>query len=290
VPLPAKRIAVLFHEGDRYVDLGGYIVDHLARVWREDGHEVVYLFGTNRFVAADLVLVHVNLSVVPDQYIEFASRYPLVLNGRVRDIRKSMTSKNLVRRADAWEGPVIVKSDLNFGGYPERLLGRGWLERRSRPWRGVKRVIAGLVPQSAVRAWENYRVFDRLADVPDALWANRDIVVEKFLPEVENGLYHLRMLQFLGDRWTCTRLASPERVIKANSSVSVERIEPHEDVVAWRDELGLDYGKLDYVVHDGEAVLLDANKTTGASTHMDDEELRAMRRYQAEGLYAYLRD
>jgi hypothetical protein len=52
-------------------------------------------------------------------------------------------------------------------------------------------------------------------------------VVEKFLPEVENGLYHLRMFQFLGDRWTCTRLASRARVIKANSSVSVERIEPH---------------------------------------------------------------
>jgi hypothetical protein len=290
VPLPAKRIAVLFHEGDRHVDLGGYIVDHLARFWREDGHEVVYLFGTNRFVSADLVLVHVNLSVVPDEYIDFASRYPFVLNGRVRDIRKSTTSKNLVRRADAWEGPVIVKSDLNFGGYPERLLGRGWLERRSRPWRGVKRVIGGLAPRSPVRSWEDYSVFDRLADVPDRLWANEDLVVEKFLPEVENGLYHLRMFQFLGDRWTCTRLASRERVIKANSSVSVERIEPHDDVVAWREELDIDYGKLDYVVHDGEAVLLDANKTTGASAHMDDEELRAMRRYQAEGLYAYLRD
>jgi hypothetical protein len=151
-------------------------------------------------------------------------------------------------------------------------------------------VIGGLAPRRPVRTWEDYSVFDRLADVPDRLWANEDLVVEKFLPEVENGLYHLRMFQFLGDRWTCTRLASRERVIKANSSVSVERIEPHDDVVAWREELDIDYGKLDYVVHDGEAVLLDANKTTGASAHMDDEELRAMRRYQAEGLYAYLRD
>jgi len=290
VPLPAKRIAVLFHEGDRHVELGGYIVDQLARFWREDGHEVVYLFGTNRFVPADLVLVHVDLSVVPDQYIDFAASYPIVLNGRVRDIRKSTTSKNLVHPGDAWEGPVIVKSDLNYGGFPEWMLGRGWLGRRSRAWRGAQRVIAGLALQGAVRSWKDYSIFDRLADVPAALWESQDVVVEKFLPEVENGLYHLRMFQFLGDRWSCTRLASREGVIKANSSVSVELIEPHEDVVAWREELGMDYGKLDYVVHDGEAVLLDANKTTGASTHMADEELRAMRRYQAEGLYAYLRD
>jgi hypothetical protein len=49
----------------------------------------------------------------------------------------------------------------------------------------------------------------------------------------------------------------------------------------------MDYGKLDYVVHLGEPVLLDVNKTTGASRHLQDDELRAMRRHQAEGLYSY---
>jgi hypothetical protein len=49
----------------------------------------------------------------------------------------------------------------------------------------------------------------------------------------------------------------------------------------------MDYGKLDYVVHEGDVILLDANKTIGASRHLDDAELRSMRRHQAEGLYTY---
>jgi hypothetical protein len=67
----------------------------------------------------------------------------------------------------------------------------------------------------------------------------------------------------------------------------VEQIEPHPDVLAWREELQIDYGKLDFVVHDGQVVLLDVNKTTGASRHMPDEALRQMRRHFAEGLYSY---
>ena len=49
----------------------------------------------------------------------------------------------------------------------------------------------------------------------------------------------------------------------------------------------MDYGKLDFLVNNGEVVLLDVNKTTGASRYMDDEHRRKMRRYQAEGLYFY---
>jgi hypothetical protein len=32
---------------------------------------------------------------------------------------------------------------------------------------------------------------------------------------------------------------------------------------AERERLGFDYGKFDFVIHDGQAVLLDANKTPG---------------------------
>jgi hypothetical protein len=139
------------------------------------------------------------------------------------------------------------------------------------------------------RSWRDYRLFDRLAAVPESWFRNRHAVVERFRPEIENGLYHLRMYQFLGDRWSCTRLASPDPILKAATSVRVERVEPHPEIVAWRETLRMDYGKLDYVVHEGEVVLLDANKTTGASRHMGDAELQAMRRHLAEGLYAYFR-
>ena len=287
---PTRRIAVLFHEGDRHTNLSGYIVDHLAGFWREDGHEVTYVFGTRRFVPADVLFVHVNLSVVPDDYLAFAARYPVVVNGRIRDIRKSVISENLLRRGDTWTGPVIVKSDLNFAGSPEIVLRRGWLQRKSLTWRRlhlVGRTLAGRTPTFG--SWQDYLIFDTLDGVPEKFFTDPKVVVEKFLPEIEDGLYRLRMYQFLGHRSSCTRLASPSPLMKAETSVHVEQIEPHPDVLLWREKLTMDYGKLDYLEHDGQVVLIDVNKTTGASTHIADEELRRMRRYQAEGLYSFFR-
>lgn len=282
----SKRIAVLFHAGDRHTELSGYIVDHLAQFWREDGHEVVYVFGTRHFVPADVALLHVNLSVVPEGYLQLAARYPLALNARVRDIRKSMTSTNLVANGDGWQGPVIVKSDLNFGGMPERLLAMSPLERRARIWRVLRRA-ARRGERGRFTSWKDYTVFNRLEDVPEGLRHRRDVVVERFLPELEDGLFHLRVYQFLGDRSSCTRLGSPYPLFKAGMSVTAEPVEPHPEVEAWRSRLGMDYGKLDYLVHDGRPVLIDVNKTTGASRHMGDEALRGMRRHLAEGLYSY---
>ncbi len=34
-----------------------------------------------------------------------------------------------------------------------------------------------------------------------------------------------------------------------------------DEVLALRRELGLDYGKIDYVIHDGQVVILDVNRT-----------------------------
>jgi hypothetical protein len=287
VPLraAASSIAVLFHEKSRDDWLPGYIVHHLARFWREDGHEVAYVFGTRRFVPADLVLVHVDLSVVPAPYLDFAAQYPMALNRSVGDIRKSVVSTNLVGPGDPWKGPVMVKSDLNCGGWSEDAL-VGWLPR-SRVRRRARRTYERLARRQTFRSSTDYRVYDDLSSVPAALTRRRDLVLEKFLPEREDGLYHLRVYQFLGNRSSCVRLASHDPVVKAGTSVSAEAVEPHPEILAWRERLGMDYGKLDYVVRDGHVVLIDVNKTTGASKHMDGDALDAMRRELAEGLYAY---
>jgi hypothetical protein len=275
------RVAILFHARERHFDPAGYLVHHLAELWRQDGLEVVYLYGTHRFVPADLVLVHVGLSVVPEPYLEFGARYPIVLNGRIRDIRKTVTSRYLVRPGDDWDGPVIVKSDLNNGGYPEYLSSLTGL-RRMRLVRALARRLGG------VPTWRDYRVFERLADVPAPLLERPDLVVERFLPAVEDGLYHLHMYQFLGDRERCARLSSREPVLKADASEMACSVEPHPAAQAWREELGLDYGKIDYIVRDEEVILLDANKTTGSvTTYLEARELRAVRRRQADGIHAY---
>lgn len=292
-----RRIAVLFHEGDRHLSTQRYIVHHMADFWREDGHEVEFLFGTRRFAAADLVLVHVNLSVVPQQYLEFASRYPRALNVRIRDIRKTSISSNLVRPGDDWSGPVIVKSDLNYAGLPEQTLMRSWLERRSRK---VHRLVLALRRLRGMagpfEGAGDYETYGSLRDVPAARASDPNLVIEKFRPEHVDGLYYTRIYQFLGDRSTCSRMGSRQPIVKASESVSVEAVEPHPDVVRWREELGMDYGKLDYVMDGDSAVLLDANKTIGATVYtgtgagggVSHEQVRRNRRWLAEGLYHYL--
>ena len=96
---------------------------------------------------------------------------------------------------------------------------------------------------SSITSWRDYLLFDHLSDVPEQWFHNRQVVVERFCPEIERGLYHLRMFQFLGDRWSCTRLASKEPIIKAESSIHMEPIEPDPVVTGWRDRLGMEYGK-----------------------------------------------
>jgi hypothetical protein len=282
------RIAVLFHAAERDSSPSNYIVHHLAACWREDGHEVVYLYGPRRREPADILFVHVNLSVVPAEYLGFAASYPVALNARLRDIRKSAISANLVQAGDDWPGPVIVKSDLNYGGLPEDALGTNWLEQRFAPWRRAARRWPGLFRSARlITDWRDYRVYARIEDVPAELRRSRNVVVEKFRPELDEGLYHLRIYQFLGERHTCARLVSREPVVKAQNSIRVESSEPHPEVQSWRRRLRMDYGKIDYVVNGGEAVLLDVNKTTGASRRMANADLSAMRRHLAEGLYGF---
>jgi hypothetical protein len=118
-------------------------------------------------------------------------------------------------------------------------------------------------------------------------------VIERFLPELEDGLYYTRVYQFLGNRSICLRMGSRSPIVKAHNSVSVERVEPHPQVAEWRKRLNIDYGKLDYVVTNGQPVLLDANKTIGASPSgmnqlISSDQVQANRRTLAEGIHAYL--
>jgi hypothetical protein len=82
-------------------------------------------------------------------------------------------------------------------------------------------------------------------------------------------------------------LASHEPVFKADTCTTAGVVEPRAAARAWREELGLDYGKVDYTVCNGEVILLDANKTTGNAAYLDPGTLTAERRRQANGIYAY---
>ena len=256
------------HEWDRGQSLAHYQVYRFARTWREDGCQVHFLFGTREYVPADILLVHVDLSVVPDDYLEVARRYPIALNGRVKDIRKSALSQHLVRLGDDYPGPVIVKTDLNFMGASETLR----LENR--------------MPEST--GWD-YRIFPSIHLVPDALLNDPRWVVEKFLPEMEDNRYCVRFYQFLGDQYSCIRMLAPHPVIKARRDLASERVEPDRTIVQLRHQLGFDYGKFDYVLHRGQAILIDANKTPGQANLPLTPAREARLSRRARGIYSFLR-
>lgn len=280
------RIALLFHEKDRDKRLERYYITHLSRHWMDDGHDVVFVFGPAAYVPADVAVVHVNLSIVPEPYLELARRYRVAVNGRVADIRKSTISANLVGRDDGYDGPVIVKSNFNYAGQPERDFAGGLA--RTGIGRRLARLRARVTGRFEPGAQSEYRVYESPTQVPAAHRRDRRLVVERFRPERDGRFYVVHTLHFLGDRLSGARLWSCNPIVTQQNLVGAEREDPHPEVVRWRDEMGFDYGKFDYVVHGDEVTLLDANKTTGAEDTTDPAKLER-RRFMAQGLYWYCR-
>lgn len=256
-----RHVLILVHRHDAF-DKERYVLREVAAVWREQGMSVTVARGPEEAVDADLVALHVDLTVMPADYAAVAGRYPRVLNGRVVDISKRVISGQLVRSEDGYEGPVIVKTDRNSGGSRERRLNgrlgrRGRLARRIEGWRS--RLPWGW--RSHLDTGD-YRVFDSAARVPRAVWFNRAFVVERFLPERRDGHFCLRSWVFLGDRETNAISYATEPVIKSHNVVRREPLaEVPDELRAMRRKLGFDFGKFDYGIVDGRVVLYDANRT-----------------------------
>lgn len=278
------RIAILLHESDRGRDLSRYHVFQLALRWQRDGHEVIPVFGTGRFVPADVAILHIDLSVVPEPYLAFAARYPLCMNRSVRDIRKRHVSRQAVRPGDGWDGPVILKSDLNAAGGPDRINAGRW----HRTLASVRRRLLALAGRQATDSVADYRVFDRIDQVPPRLARHPDAFIERFLPEREGALYLTRSMVFVGTAFTCQLLRAPDPIVRISNAISVEECQPHPDMVRLSREMGYDYGKFDYVMHGGRPVLIDANKTTGSADMIRFPVIGAMRERRALGLYGWL--
>jgi hypothetical protein len=243
------HIVVLRHADER-PDFSRYSLSVLAAIWEEQGHRVTILRGLDSLPEADLAFLHVDLSVVPEAYAAAARRYPHVVNGKALDIRKRIVSRHILERDHPWPGPVLVKSDLNYGGIPE------W--RIEHPDRPVEKAPARLT---------DYRLFKDLASVPEDVWSDPHWVVERFLPERDDRGFYIRTWLFLGDRGRCRRSRSQHAIIKGEVIVEMDPDEiPVPDFIrAERERLGIDYGKFDFALYRGRPVLFDANKTPGVT-------------------------
>lgn len=246
------RIAVITHPGDRRLRtwMGGriarsrpfYQLDAILMAGQARGLRWVFTDPGQRFQAADAAILHVNMSLIPQDYLDLAAVYPRTINGTVSDIRKRHVSRNLVGRDDPWPGPVLVKSDLNCGGKPEARLAR----RAGQP-------LSSSVP--------DYQLFDHIAAVPDAVWTDPTRVVERYLPERRGAMNVLRVWSVLGDYERCTWYSAPETIVKGHNIVEFGPSEVPEVLRAERRRLGFDYGKFDFAIGPEGPVLYDANRT-----------------------------
>jgi hypothetical protein len=254
-------ILILTHNYDDFFNRG-YLISTLFSHWTQCGHKVAIVRGMPRGARADIAVQHVDCSVVPPDYAEFAAQFPLVINGAARDVRKRNVSRLLVRPGDGWDGPVIVKSDLNFSGIPEAFHNRvaGQLEQE--------------LPHPVRPVYDKYEIFGSPTAVPPPIWHNRDLVVERFLPERDERGFWMRTWVFLGDRERCNRHCSPWPIVKAGNAIHREPAAIPDEIRAERDRLGFDYGKFDFVISGGRPVLLDANRTPGGSPNLTGEFAR----------------
>lgn len=258
------RIAVITHEFDRFQSRRGlllrrdspYMLFDLLEVLKRRGHSVRILKGTSAKPAADIAVLHLDVTVTPPEYVDYARRFPFCLNLGAADISKHRVSGAAIGRDDDWQGQVIVKSGLNHWGTPEQQLNRR-ARRAGRP-----------EPFPGVEPFERYEIHTSLADVPVEVFERRDLIVEKFIPEPEPDGFGARFWLFCGERERCTRHVSPQSLVKGDDTIRREAVPVPDELRALRSKLGFDYGKFDFVMHEGRAVLLDANKTPGRARNL----------------------
>ena len=259
-----KKLAILHAEGTPR-GTSHHMVVKIAEHLRRMDVEVIDLYGTGYFEPADAVFVHVDRSVVSPNLVRFARRFPVQINANATDIRKRSFVDGLLEPGAVYPGPVIVKSDLNYGGVPE-LVNRSLLQRVSdRLTRLVKRPAPRLIAQKS-----DYRIFPSLTDVP-VDYFTPDNIVQKLMLEKAGTMNVLREYIFLGNLHYENIEHSLSEIITEDRNISCLPFEPHPRLAMLRRRLKLDYGKIDYVMVDGEPFIFDANKTLGMGELEDTE-------------------
>jgi len=257
-----------------------YLIHILAGLWRTQGYRVTV--GHTLRLDADFGILHVDRTMVPVECLPDNPQGHPLLNASIMNISKRRISKNLLGPDSSYTGPVIVKTDANSFGWSERAAMSSWVLRRFYDFLG--HTVSWRLTRELLCA--DYPVLDNLECVPEWVWSRDDLVVEKFLPEVEENEFVLRIWIFLGDQEYGARIFSLNPIVKVRGMTRYEYIDDvPETIRTVRRKLRMDFGKIDYVMVSGEAVLLDVNKTptVGKSQSPNDYHRRL-----ASGLTSYL--
>ena len=206
-----KSIAILGYELGFSPNDNRYIISHLCKYWEEQGITIKIIKGIKNNVEADMVLNHVDLTITPDDYIEFMEKYEYRINFNVTNISKKTYSNNLLSKNDDYSGMVFIKTDANCGGKIDYLIRQ--IEKHGRP-------VFNREKQSN---WNskffmnsyNYRLLNSMDEVPEGVWDNSNLIVERFFPEIaENNYYKVRYWYFMGDKEFNIGVQSDKPVVK----------------------------------------------------------------------------
>jgi hypothetical protein len=255
-----KRVAVLTHP--KLPLDGRYYLGRIAELWRREGRDVRVAEGPGTLGEADALIPHVCLTAMPPDYLEALRRHPAALNARVGDISKRRVSRLVLAPGAAFDGPVIVKSNLNAHGMGEARAGAGAAYR--------------------------YEVYESTAELPPGVWERPDFVVERFEPELEDSLFWLRTWNFLGDREIGFRYSSENPVAQGDGLLFRDVLSSvPEELRRLRAELGFDYGSFDYGIAEGNVFVYDVNWTPGFPRSLPPERAEELVQTLAAGLDAF---
>ena len=283
-PAPMSRIVVL-NGPSRRLDRQKYFISLLAREWIGMGLAVEHTSNPQRLGDDAVAFVHVDLTTVPADFVDAARGAAASVNLQAVDISKRTVSERVLTSPHDYLGPVIVKTDANCGGLPERfgaydrpglgLLSRAW--DRLAPWTWTR-----------VFRYGHYPVYSRSLDVPGIAWRDPAFVVEPFTPERRGDEVVVRSWTFLGDREVNRMSVGMGPVLKRDTArTSTYDSHVPDEVRQARLRLGLDYGKIDYVIVDGVPLLLDANRTPTVASDPSEGVTEIARRL-APGIEPFL--
>ena len=255
-----NTIVILCHERAHPYLIRKYQISHMARYWRKCGYQVKFLRGISEFVPAQVCIVHVDLSVVPESYLKFANQYPATVNGKISDIRKSVVSQAILGIDESYQGQVIVKTDLNYAGLPEKVLKSSIFRLAISK---IKKYCS--LQDSQLPRQSSYIVYENKDNVPESVRQNPDFVIEKFNPNREGSQFSIRFFKCFGSNYECTKNFSNEPIITSFNTTKREAVIPHKAILEYRQKIGLDFGKIDYFMDGDQPVVIDVNKTPGTT-------------------------
>lgn len=250
-------LLVVCHPNDRFMT-GGYVLHAMLMVTKRRGVTLTIQRHWDERPPADLVIPHIDLTIWPETLTSFLAHYPNVVNRRLVDLRKRHISGHLVRADDEWRGPVIVKTDLNYGGIIDRRHAKGELTSA-----GKIAPPTRVIPETRLFHLGRYRLFESIAAVPGAVWRDPALVVERYHAERKGDLYGLRQLFIVGETYAMRQNWGPNPVVKGDTTVERYWLDgpPPPDVLAVAREQGVEFGKIDFTVVDGRAFVFDIART-----------------------------